>query len=180
LVYNEVMASSQIQDFPWAKNWGKRQIVTLASIIEKETGAPEERPLISSVFHNRLKRGMLLQTDPTIIYGKAMLTGKIEINITRADLSKATDYNTYVISGLPPGPIANPGKESLLAAVRPASSKYLYFVSHNDGTHQFSEDYQSHVKAVQKFQLDPKARQGKSWRDLNKRANNSSGASTTH
>jgi UPF0755 protein len=159
-VYKEVIAHSQIQGL------SRHQIVTLASIIEKETGAPEERPLISSVFHNRLKKGMLLQTDPTIIYGKALESGKIEINITKADLSRYTPYNTYVIKGLPPGPISNPGREALLAAVTPATSKYLYFVSHNEGTHEFSEDYQAHLKAVKKFQLDPKARAGKSWRDL--------------
>jgi UPF0755 protein len=161
--YNEVIAQSQIEGLT------RHQIVTLASIIEKETGAPQERPMISSVFHNRLKKGMLLQTDPTIIYGKALESGKIEINITKSDLSRFTPYNTYVIKGLPPGPISNPGREALLAAVRPASSKFLYFVSHNEGTHEFSEDYAAHLKAVQKFQLDPKARAGKSWRDLSKK-----------
>ena len=146
--------------------WSPRQILTLASIVEKETGAPEERPLVASVFHNRLRKGMLLQTDPTIIYGKAKETGKIVLNITRADLTRYTPYNTYVIKGLPPGPIANPGKAALQAVVHPAQSDYLYFVSKNDGTHQFSTDLAAHNAAVRKFQLDPKAREGKSWRDL--------------
>jgi UPF0755 protein len=161
-IYKVAESSSKIQGL------NKHEIVTLASIIEKETGAPEERPMISSVFHNRLAKHMMLQTDPTIIYGKALETGNLEIKISKADLTKPTPYNTYVIKALPPGPIANPGKAALLAAVQPASSNYLYFVSHNDGTHQFSEDYKSHEKAVKKFQLDPKAREGKSWRDLKK------------
>lgn len=162
-VYNEVMAQAEI------KSMTRNQVVTLASIIEKETGAPEERPLISSVFHNRLAKKMRLQTDPTVIYGKAEALGKIVINITRADLQTPTRYNTYVIYGLPPGPIANPGREAILAAVKPQESQYLFFVSQNDGTHVFSEDYKGHQRAVQKFQLDRKAREGKSWRDLQKR-----------
>jgi UPF0755 protein len=140
-------------------------IVTLASIIEKETGAPEERPMIASVFYNRLKLNMLLQTDPTVIYGKK----GDKKNITRKDLTDANPYNTYVHKGLPIGPISNPGKESLLAAIEPADSKYLYFVSQNNGTHTFSRTYTDHLKAVTKFQLNPKARDGKSWRDLKNR-----------
>lgn len=162
-VYNEVIAQSEI------KGMNRREIVTLASIIEKETGAPEERPLISSIFHNRLNRKMKLQTDPTIIYGKAEKLGKIVINITRADLLTPTRYNTYVIDGLPPTPIANPGREALLAAVKPAASNYIFFVSKNDGTHVFSEDYKAHQKAVQSFQINAKAREGHSWRDLKKK-----------
>jgi UPF0755 protein len=147
----------------------KHQIVTLASIIEKETGAPEERPRISSVFHNRLRKGMMLQTDPTVLYGKAIDLGRMIISITRADLTKPTAYNTYVIKGLPPGPIASPSKEALLAAIYPEKTEYLFFVSENDGRHTFTTNYQDHLKAVKKFQLDPKAREGKSWRDLNKK-----------
>jgi conserved hypothetical protein, YceG family len=163
IVYNEVAPTSAVG--PWPRN----KVVTLASIIEKETGAPEERPIISSVFHNRLAKNMRLQTDPTVIYGKAESLGKIVINITRADLTTPTPYNTYVIYGLPPGPIANPGREALAAAVQPATTDYLFFVSKNDGTHTFSGDYSAHNAAVKKFQLDAKARQGKSWRDLNKK-----------
>lgn len=161
-VYNEVIPQSEI------KNLNRKEIVTLASIIEKETGAPEERPLISSIFHNRLNRKMKLQTDPTIIYGKAEKSGKIVINITHADLVTPTRYNTYVIDGLPPTPIANPGREALLAAIKPATSNYLFFVSKNDGRHVFSEDYKAHQKAVQNFQLNAKAREGHSWRELKK------------
>jgi UPF0755 protein len=90
----------------------------------------------------------------------------MDINITKADLLRPTRYNTYVIRGLPPGPIANPSREAMIAAVKPASSEFLYFVSKNEGRHIFSKDYAAHLKAVQKFQMDPAARAGKSWRDL--------------
>lgn len=142
------------------------EIVTFASLIEKESGVHFERPRIASVFFNRLKKDMKLQTDPTIIYGKAEETGIYELNITKADLAKATTYNTYVIQGLPPGPIANPGRKAIEAVFRPEETNYLFFVSQNDGTHIFSETYAEHAKAVEKFQMDPKAREGKSWRDL--------------
>lgn len=158
-VYNEVMATNQ-------STMTRNQIVTLASIIEKETGAPEERPIISSVFHNRLAKGMKLQTDPTVIYGKALHLGKIVINITKADLMTPTPYNTYTINGMPPGPIANPGREALVAALNPAKTDYLFFVSQNDGRHVFTTSYENHTQAVQKFQVNRKAREGKSWRDL--------------
>ncbi len=165
-VYNREVA-------PRAKESGmsRHQIVTLGSIIEKETGAPEERPMISSVFHNRLRKGMMLQTDPTVLYGKARKLGKMEINITRADLTTPTEYNTYTIKGLPPGPIASPGKAALLAAIYPEKSEFLFFVSQNNGTHIFSKDLDGHNKAVQKYQVNSKAREGKSWRDLKKERN---------
>jgi UPF0755 protein len=150
------------------QNLTRHQVVTLASIVEKETGAPEERPLISGVFHNRLRKKMMLQTDPTVIYGKAVELGKLVISITRADLTKPTEYNTYVIKGLPPGPIANPGKLALLAALQPKESEFIFFVSQNDGTHIFSKDLKAHNQAVQTYQVDAKARSGKSWRDLKK------------
>ncbi len=152
------------------------QVVTLASVIEKETGAPEERPLISSVFHNRLKLDMRLQSDPTVLYGIWVTTGEYKENITKADLQNPNPYNTYTIKGVPAGPIANPGRESLLAAVQPATSQYLYFVSRNDGTHVFSETYEAHQKAVGEFQLDSRAREGKSWRDLSKQRSTGSAA----
>lgn len=164
--YAEAMAISKI------KGLSKHQIVTLASIVEKETGAPEERPLISSVFHNRLSKNMLLQTDPTIIYGIAEKTKQTVFKISKKDILAPTRYNTYVIRGLPPGPIANPGKDALIAAVNPASSDFLFFVSQNNGTHIFSATYEAHNNAVKKFQVDPKARQGKSWRDLKKKTTN--------
>lgn len=162
-VYNEATADAAI------KFMTRHQVVTLASIIEKETGAPEERKIISSVFHNRMTKKMRLQTDPTVIYGKAESTGKIEISITKKDLQTATRYNTYLIPGLPPGPIANPGRDALHAAVNPEESQFLFFVSQNDGTHIFSETYKDHSSAVRRFQIDRKAREGKSWRDLQKR-----------
>lgn len=147
----------------------KHEIVTLASIVEKETGSPEERPLISSVFHNRMRKGMKLQTDPTVIYGIWVRGGVWNRNISRQDLVTPSPYNTYVIPSLPPGPIANPGLPALQAAVRPAKSEFLFFVSRNDGTHVFSRDYGQHRTAVSDYQLNKKAREGKSWRDLSKK-----------
>ena len=125
------------------------QIITLASIIEKETGAAFERPLISSVFHNRLKKGMRLSSDPTVIYGIRNFNG----NLTRKDLETVTPYNTYRIKGLPPGPIANPGIDSIKAALYPAETDYLYFVSKKDATHQFSTNLKDHNRAVRQYQL---------------------------
>ncbi len=161
------------------EGWNPLKVLTLASIIEKETGSPEERPQISAVFHNRLKKGMMLQTDPTIIYGLAIEKRQTIYNITREDIHRPTPYNTYTIRGLPPGPISNPGLASLQAAVTPADVQSLYFVSKNDGTHVFTENYADHEAAVRKFQMDRSAREGKSWRDLNKKeesATSSSGA----
>jgi len=126
-----------------------QQAVTLASIIEKETGSDSERPIVSSVFHNRLKRRMRLESDPTVIYGLDHFDG----NITRRDLTTPTPYNTYTRQGLPPGPIASPGIKSLLAAVYPAQTDYLYFVSRKDKTHQFSRTWEEHLQAVNRYQL---------------------------
>jgi len=125
------------------------QWVTLASIIEKETGIVAEMPVISSVFHNRLKRNIPLQTDPTVIYGIKDFDG----NITRKHLKTSTPYNTYLIRGLPPGPIASPGLAALEAAVHPATTKLLYFVARGDGGHQFSKTLKEHNAAVRKYQL---------------------------
>ncbi len=124
------------------------QLVTLASIIQKESGNREEMPLISAVFHNRLKRGIALQADPTVIYGIKNFDG----NLTRKHLRTATPYNTYTERGLPFGPIANPGLEALSAAAFPADVKYLYFVSRGDGTHIFSKTLKEHNRAVLKYQ----------------------------
>jgi UPF0755 protein len=124
------------------------QIVTLASIIEKETGVEAERPLVAAVFHNRLKRKMPLQSDPTVIYGLKDFNG----NLTRKDLLDVSPYNTYRIPALPPGPICNPGLSSLKAALYPAAAPFLYFVSKNDGTHLFSETLESHNLAVKTYQ----------------------------
>ncbi len=126
----------------------RQEAVTLASIIDKETMAAFERPIISAVFHNRLKIGMRLQSDPTVIYGITDFNG----DLTRTDLQTFTPYNTYVIAGLPPGPIANPGQAALEAAVSPADVDYLYFVSKNNGTHYFSKTLREHNAAVNQYQ----------------------------
>jgi UPF0755 protein len=125
------------------------EIVTLASIIEKETGQAAERKKISSVFHNRLKKNMRLQSDPTVIYAIPNFDG----NIHKKDLSIKSPYNTYKVKGLPPGPIANPGHASIIAALYPEISKHLYFVSRQDGSHQFSNNLKDHNLAVRKYQL---------------------------
>jgi len=124
------------------------QVLTLASIIEKETGQDAERPLISAVFHNRLRKGVPLQSDPTVIYGIPNFNG----NLTRKDLARPTPYNTYTNPKLPPGPIANPGARSIQAALNPAPVNYLFFVSKNDGTHQFSTTLPEHNRAVEHYQ----------------------------
>jgi UPF0755 protein len=128
--------------------WSRHEIITLASIIEKETGIEAERPLVSAVFHNRLKRNMALQSDPTVIYGLKDFDG----NLTRKDLKDQNPYNTYRIPALPPGPICNPSLASIKAALQPADVPYLFFVSRNDGTHVFSQDLESHNQAVRTHQ----------------------------
>jgi UPF0755 protein len=136
--------------------FSEREAVILASIIEKETPLPEEKPLISAVFHNRLKKKIPLQSDPTVIYGIKNFNG----NLTKEDLMRPTPYNTYLMVGLPPTPICNPGKESLLAAVHPAPVPYLYFVSKNDGSHYFSSEIEEHNRAVWKYQKKRSSREG--------------------
>jgi UPF0755 protein len=128
-----------------------RQVVTLASIVELETGRAEERPRIAAVFLNRLHGGMLLQTDPTVIYALKK-AGRWDGNIRRPDLQLDSPYNTYRHAGLPPGPIGCPGREAILAVIDPAPTKELYFVSRNDGTHQFSETLAEHNRAVNRYQ----------------------------
>jgi len=126
----------------------KQEVVTLASIIEKETSVELERPMVSAVFHNRIRKKIPLQSDPTVIYGLPHFNG----NLTRKNLRVRSPYNTYRVKGLPPGPIANPGKEALWAALYPAAVEYLYFVSKNDGTHYFSKTLAEHNRAVQRYQ----------------------------
>jgi UPF0755 protein len=127
--------------------------LTLASIIGKESGNKEEKPLISAVFHNRLRRGMKLQSDPTAVYYLEQ-QGKQVKEVLRSHLRRETPDNTYIVSGLPPGPIANPGADSLKAALYPAKVDYLYFVAKNDGSHQFSSSLSAHNEAVQKARLN--------------------------
>jgi UPF0755 protein len=131
------------------------QAVTLASIVEKETGQPAERPRIACVFHNRLRRGMKLQTDPTVIYALLLENGfNWDGNLRKSDLSRAHPYNTYYVKGLPPGPICNPGAASLQAAINPAQCNDLFFVSRNDHTHVFCPDFACHERNVRKFQIE--------------------------
>ncbi|MDH3976484.1 MAG: endolytic transglycosylase MltG [Deltaproteobacteria bacterium] len=132
-----------------AMGFTMEEVVTLASIIEKETGNPDERPLISAAFHNRLKKKMRLQSDPTTIYG---IIETFDGNLRRKDLLQKTPYNTYKISGLPLGPIANPGIESIKAALNPADVDYIFFVSMNNGSHIFAKTYKEHNKNVWKYQ----------------------------
>lgn len=150
----------------WSFNHEKRakqikmdraKIIILASMIEKETGAPTERAIISSVFYNRLSKKMRLQSDPTTIYGIwEQFRGKIH----KSDLLEKNNYNTYKLNALPMGPIGNPGKESIEAALYPTESSFLYFVSKNDGTHHFSRTLKEHNKAVNKYQLNSEIRLG--------------------
>jgi UPF0755 protein len=128
------------------------QVVTLASIVEKETGVAEERPLIAAVFRNRLQKRMRLQSDPTVIYGMVRARGRFDGNLRKVDLQTDTPYNTYTRGGLPPGPIASVSMDSIRAVLDPADARYLYFVSRNDGTHYFSNTLEEHANAVRKYQ----------------------------
>jgi UPF0755 protein len=135
-----------------ARNLTARQAVTLASIVEKETAKPDERPLVAAVYTTRLRIGMPLQCDPTVIYGLAK-AGRYNGNLHKDDLAFDSPYNTYRYPGLPPGPIASPGKASLEAAVHPADADFLYFVSRNDGSHEFARTLDEHNRNVQKYQV---------------------------
>ena len=130
-----------------------REMVTLASLVEKETGAPDERPLVAAVYRNRLKLRMPMQADPTVIYA-LQKAGKYNGNLSRDNLQYDSPYNTYQYAGLPPGPIAAPGKASLQAAAKPADVDYLYFVSKNDGTHVFASTLAEHNRNVFTWQVD--------------------------
>lgn len=141
----------------------KHQVIVLASMVEKETGAKVERPSIAGVFTNRLKKRMRLESDPTTIYG---IWSRYKGNIRKSDLLEVTPYNTYKIPALPQGPIANPSLEAIKAVLNPESHEFLFFVSKNDGTHVFTKSYKDHSQAVDDFQRNTKARQGKSWRNL--------------
>jgi UPF0755 protein len=128
-----------------------RDVVILASLIEKETSREDEKKIVSSVFHNRLNIGMKLDCDPTIIY-VLKIEGKFKGRLFTRDLNLDSPFNTYIYPGLPPGPIANPGRQSLEAALYPADEKFLYFVSKNDGSHHFSRTFREHQNAVNKYQ----------------------------
>lgn len=146
-----------------AMHWSRHDVVTMASIIEKEAVRDEERPIISAVYHNRLKKGMLLQADPTVQYA----LGKKPSRVLFKDLRVNSPYNTYRVKGLPPGPIAAPGAKSLEAAVAPAKVPYLYFVAHPDGHHEFRTTYAEHAKAVKEMHAlrDARDRERKAARD---------------
>ena len=160
VITSEKIISTMVDRFRslFTSKWKKRakelgfsihQVVTLASIIEKETGAPFERPIISSVFHNRLKKGMRLEADPTVIYGIKNFNG----NLTRKHLTTWSPYNTYKIKGLPIGPIACPGAKAIEAVLYPADTDFIFFVSKRDTTHKFTTNLKDHNKAIRKYQL---------------------------
>ena len=144
-------ATPELREAATARGLSLRQLVTLASLVEKETAKAEERPVVSGVYTNRLKIGMGLQCDPTVIYA-LMLAGRYDGNIRKGDLQIDSPYNTYRYAGLPPGPIAAPGEASLHAAANPADVPYLYFVSRNDGSHVFSTTLDEHNRNVNEFQ----------------------------
>jgi UPF0755 protein len=144
----------ELLDRAAARGLGARQLVTLASLVEKETGKPEERELVAAVYANRLKIGMGLQCDPTVIYALER-AGLYNGNLTRENLRFDSPYNTYRYAGLPPGPIAAPGRASLEAAANPADVPYLYFVSRNDGSHVFSTSLEEHNRNVYEYQQRP-------------------------
>ena len=150
----EKVLTPDLQEQAAARGMSVRELVTLASLVEKETGKPEERPLVSAVYHNRLKIKMALYCDPTVIYALER-AGRYTGNLTRDDLQFDSPYNTYRYAGLPPGPIAAPGRASLAAAANPADVPYLYFVSRNDGSHVFAETLDEHNRNVYEFQKKP-------------------------
>ena len=133
---------------PRGKPLSTGELVTIASIVEKETAVPEERPLVASVIYTRLAKGMKVQCDPTVIYARWLETRSDDPVIYRSDLQRESPYNTYLYAGLPPGPICNPGRESIQAACRPAETRYLYFVANGKGGHTFSADLAAHNRAV--------------------------------
>ena len=148
----EQVLTPELRQAAEAKGLTVRQAVTLASIVEKEASRPDERPLVAAVYANRLRIGMPLQSDPTVIFA-LQRAGKYTGNLRRDDLDFDSPYNTYRYPGLPPGPIASPGRASLEAAVNPAAVDYLYFVSRNDGSHEFARTLDEHNRNVQKWQV---------------------------
>jgi UPF0755 protein len=157
LVEDMQTAQTKLLDELWARRVPvpaiatKEQAVTLASIVEKETAVPEERPVIASVFINRLNKGMRLQSDPTIIYGIVGGRGRLDRALTRTDIETTTAYNTYRINGLPPGPIANPGRAAIEAVLNPTPTEHLYFVADGTGGHAFATTLEEHNRNVRKW-----------------------------
>ena len=147
--FKEQISKAQLLQSAKESSLSWHEIITLASLIEKETGLDSERKIISSVFHNRLRKNMRLQTDTTVIYAIEKFDG----NIRKRDLKIDSPYNTYRYKGLPPGPIASPGIKSIVAAMSPIESDKLYFVSRQNGSHYFSSTLKEHNQAVQKYQL---------------------------
>jgi UPF0755 protein len=160
--------NTQVKALPFTNaplELNRHEVIILASVVEKETGASFERPMIAGVFINRLKKRMRLQSDPTTIYG---IYENFNGNLRKRHLLEKTPYNTYKIPALPAGPISNPGLKSIMAVLKPAKHDYLYFVSKNDGTHVFTKTYRDHRQAVDSYQKNSRARRGKSWRYLKK------------
>jgi UPF0755 protein len=151
----------------------EREVLTLASIIEKEAARDDERPLISAVYHNRLRKNILLQADPTAVYGIKSAGEKV----TSDDLKRKTPYNTYIIKGLPPGPISSASIKSIIAALYPADVKYLYFVSNNDGTHRFSVTAAEHAAAVRAYREKKQAEDSQEKENINKESQGINGSS---
>jgi UPF0755 protein len=141
------VCSERFPQLGQAAGLSRSDVITLASMVEKEAVSPEEKPLIASVFYNRLKKGMPLQSDPTAVYGLRAFGG----TVTGADVRRNTPYNTYLIRGLPPGPIGNPGSGAIEAVLKPAATNYYYFVARQDGTHQFSATLEEHNRAVRHY-----------------------------
>jgi UPF0755 protein len=144
----EELWESRVPDLPFKT---PAQALALASVVEKETGLPAERPRIAGVFINRLRKGMRLQSDPTVIYGITKGTGPLDRPLSRADLKEETAYNTYAIDGLPPGPICNPGRDALVAVLRPAATEELYFVADGTGGHVFARNLDEHNRNVARW-----------------------------
>jgi UPF0755 protein len=148
----EKVLTPELRQAAAARKLTVRQAVTLASIVEKETAKADERPLVAAVYTTRLRVGMPLQCDPTVIYG-LVKAGRYDGNIHKDDLSFDSPYNTYRYPGLPPGPIASPGRASIEAAIHPADADFVYFVSRNDGSHEFARTLEEHNRNVQKYQV---------------------------
>jgi UPF0755 protein len=149
----EKVLTPDIRQAAEARGWTIRQMVTMASIVEKETARAEERPIVAAVYENRVRIGMPLQCDPTLIFALAR-AGKYTGNLRHDDLMYDSPYNTYRYRGLPPGPIASPGRASIEAVLNPTADPYLYFVSRNDGSHAFARTLDEHNRNVQKWQVD--------------------------